>query len=61
MSLKTLKGYSKAKTARTLLNSQNVILYDFYKAKKYLPGMVESLFYKVIMSVTALLKVHFAH
>ena len=32
----------------TLLNSQNVILYDFYKAKKYLPGMVESPFYEVI-------------
>ena len=33
----------------TLLNSQNVILYDFYKAKKYLPGTVESRFYKVII------------
>ena len=33
----------------TLLNSQNVILYDFYKAKKYLPGTVESRFYEVII------------
>ena len=33
----------------TLLNSQNVILYDFYKAKKYLPGTVESLFYEIII------------
>ena len=44
MSLKTREVKSKDST---LLNSQNVILYDFYKAKKYLPGTVESLFYEV--------------
>ena len=33
----------------TLLNSQNVILYDFYKAKKYLRGTVESPLDEVII------------
>ena len=46
MSLKTRVVKSKDST---LLNSQNVILYGFYKAKKYLPGTVESPFYEVII------------
>ena len=39
----------------TLLNSQNVILYDFYKAKKYLPGTRESRFYEGIIVTYSLL------